>query len=80
MRLYSSSFVTLVSRKGREIVMKLYKLRVWTCAVGEMYMWVFGCCVDSSGSEGAFLGTGNLSGSVFTSCNTSCSVCELVTI
>jgi hypothetical protein len=27
-------------------------------------MWVFGCCVDSSGSEGAFLGTVNLSGSV----------------
>ena len=77
MRLYSLSFVTLVSRKGREIPMKLYKLRIWTCAVGEMYMWVFGCCVDSSGSEGAFLGTGNLSGSVFTSCNVRTGSCSM---
>ena len=77
MRLYSSSFVTLVSRKGREILIQLYKLRVWTCAVGEMYMWVFGCCVDSSGSEGAFLGTGNLSGSVFTSCNVHTGSCSM---
>ena len=46
----------------------------------QLVRYTFGCCVDSSGSEGAFLGTVNLSGSVFTSCNTSCSVCELVTI
>ena len=62
--------------------MKLYKLRVWSCAVGEMCMrvfrvnkvvlWIVGVLYDHFGN------CVNIRLCVFTSCNNS--VCELVTL